>query len=367
MKNFTFLLTCCLISLQTFAQFPESFSSGTTTMPTGWVSFIGDNGYGTTKNWKISDTGGYAFIEPEDVSPNTSEDWLVTPQFTVNGSQHILSFLQSDFYAQNNGSVYTIRVSTGTQLDQSAYTTVATYFETDMAATILSPEYIDLSAYAGQQIYVAFVMEQQNGDFWYLDDINVTGDMNLPDPAINPTPGDTSIDVAIDDSQNTQSVTMSWQPATTGSPAAYYRVYYGDNVNNMSYLGSVSETSVTVDYCLYNQTYYWKVIPTNVAGDAIGVVDWTYTTQNNALSLDNTLASENFTLYPNPFTANITIKTNTPISSIKLVNQLGQQVKVINEQFTQEKTINLEDLNTGIYFLIVDTAKNSTSVKVIKS
>jgi len=55
---------------------------------------------------------------------------------------------------------------------------------------------IDLSAYDGDQIYIAFVMEQNDGDNWFIDDVNVTGTLSTTSFSVesssiypNPTKG----------------------------------------------------------------------------------------------------------------------------------------------------------------------------------
>ena len=42
-----------------------------------------------------------------------------------------------------------------------------------MGATAMKT--VSLSAYSGQQIYIAFVMVQNDGDNWFLDTVGVTG------------------------------------------------------------------------------------------------------------------------------------------------------------------------------------------------
>src|SRR5690606_38089010 len=48
----------------------------------------------------------------------------------------------------------------------------ASYDETDFSVSY-SEKLIDLSAYSGGTIYLAFVMEQTDGDSWLIDDISI--------------------------------------------------------------------------------------------------------------------------------------------------------------------------------------------------
>lgn len=171
------LLFFFALSLQfAHAQFPEGFE-GTTFPPAGWASFIGTNGLGTVENWEITTTDANtgsqsAFVEYEGVSGDLAQDWLVTPQFTPTADLDGLSIFQrQDFETTEYGTIYTIRVSTASQTDPADFTIIDTQTESDLLETF-AEKVIDLSAYNFQPIYVAFVMEQDNGDSWYIDDVS---------------------------------------------------------------------------------------------------------------------------------------------------------------------------------------------------
>jgi len=158
------------------AQFPEGFE-GATFPPAGWASFIGTNGLGTVENWEIAtndaNTGSQsAFVEYEGVSGGLAEDWLVTPQFTPTANLDGLSiFHRQDFEDVEYGSIYSIRVSPASQTNHADFTIIETMTESDLLETF-AEKVIDLSAYNFMPIYVAFVMEQDNGDSWYIDDVS---------------------------------------------------------------------------------------------------------------------------------------------------------------------------------------------------
>jgi hypothetical protein len=75
-------------------------------------------------------------------------------------------------FASNYGSVYTIRVSTLSQTNISDFTIIKTWSETDFG-TSYGFQSVDLSAYDGQSVYIAFVMENDDGDSWRIDDVKV--------------------------------------------------------------------------------------------------------------------------------------------------------------------------------------------------
>ena len=76
--------------------------------------------------------------------------------------------------------------------------------------------------------------------------------------------------------------------------------------------------------------------------------------------------TEEIGYYPNPFTDVVNIDFSQPIRRIKVVNVLGQQVFLSNYNEANVQA-NLSHLSAGSYFMIVDTAINSKTFKVIKN
>jgi hypothetical protein len=169
-----FSFTIFFINTNLFAQFPEGFESGVP--PTGWVSFIGSNGLGTSQSWEDNtDANGgsqAAFIRYENVSGGDAEDWLVTPQFTPANLANQLEFYEKQAYSSDYGTTFSVKVSTGSQNNYNDFVDLVTYTEADFSMTY-TKRTVDLSAYDGQQIYVAFVMYNDDGDNWYIDDVDL--------------------------------------------------------------------------------------------------------------------------------------------------------------------------------------------------
>lgn len=156
-----------------FGQFPESFE-GETFPPEGWKVF--SNGIGEGYQWQISDQAyvgeAAAFVRWENVEDGIAEDWLVTPAFTPSQESHILSFFQKDSYAVDYFSSYSIRVSIASQSDPGDFEIIDEQGESDMRLYYTYHE-VDLSAYIGKDIYLAFVMSNDDGDNWIIDEINM--------------------------------------------------------------------------------------------------------------------------------------------------------------------------------------------------
>lgn len=186
-----YIITAFLAASFSYGQLSENFDASIDFLPVGWTAFRGTNGLGTGtgRDWKVSTEHNFsapnaAVIIFENVTGGgLAEDWLVTPLVDLtNRTASSLSFYGGQHYATDYGSVYKVKVSTTSQTDHASFTDIATYGETDFSiGAITSLKTIDLSAYNGQQIYIAFVMIQDDGDNWYIDNVNVTGTLGTAD------------------------------------------------------------------------------------------------------------------------------------------------------------------------------------------
>ena len=276
MKKIT-LLFLLFLSFSAFAQFPESFE--TAVPPTGWTTFRGTNGIGTTQDWTattlaadVSEGAQAAFVQWENVEGGLAEDWLVSPLHTVTAPNTSLSFFQRQSFAIDYGSEYTIRVSTTSQTNIASFTIVNTQTEADLSLT-MTEKLVDLSAYVGQSIYIAFVMTNDDGDNWSVDNVNMVSSISVPNCATVLTPADNAVDVPIG------VVPFSWEAPTTGDAPTAYDFFYGiapDQVDIL--LGTYTTTTVDVTLNDYGFTFYWKIVPKNAAGSAVDCPVWTFTT-----------------------------------------------------------------------------------------
>ena len=157
---------------QTNAQFPETFDGPG--LPSGWI--IMDNGVGLSSSWELNGSFTYSpdsamYVEYESIGGSNAEDWLISPAVTIDPMFSTLKFYQAQDYASDYGTEYTVRISTTTQTDTLNYATVDTQSENDFGLSYTA-HYVDLSAYAGMSVYIAFVMTNDDGDSWYLDDMS---------------------------------------------------------------------------------------------------------------------------------------------------------------------------------------------------
>ena len=365
MKKITLLITLFLaFSYSAQAQLPETFDSG---IPATWAVYNGANGEGTTEMWQHS-ASGYVFCVFEAV-PTSAEDWLVSPLTPITTTTSLLTFDQTDYYAVDYGSSYTVRISTTSQTDPATFTVVDTQNETDVTngtALQFSGHSVDLSAYEGMSVYLAFVLEQNDGDFWFLDNIDLENqNATAPNAVITPTPIDTATDVAVD-AANTNAVAVAWVPASTGDAATSYDVYLGDSPATLNLLGNTGLTGINITGMTSDTLYYWQIVAKNAGGDATGSATWSFRTE-----MDPSLGVEEFTnttfsVFPNPVKNELSIKTDKTIDNIEVYNQLGQRVLMFDGNSILNNTINVETLKSGIYFLNITSQSIKQSIKIIK-
>ncbi len=99
----------------------------------------------------------------------------------------------------------------------------------------------------------------------------------LPDPAVNPNPTSGASDIIYDGAGVL--ISVSWD-AVAG--ATSYDVYFGAGSLPGTVTSNVVTNSFSTGTLSANTTYYWKVVPKNSCGDAIGASTWTFTTANIA-------------------------------------------------------------------------------------
>lgn len=118
-------------------------------------------------------------------------------------------------------------------------------------------------------------------------------------------------------------------------------------------------------------TFYGAFNATNGNGGTSGDVVYTsdYTVMEHAVGV-NEIGQENIevSLYPNPFTDYIRVSMKDDkkqVSSIQLFNQAGSMVRQITvSSNSNEWRLNANDLNAGMYFVVIETTDNT---KVSKS
>lgn len=113
---------------------------------------------------------------------------------------------------------------------------------------------------------------------------------------------------------------------------------------------------------LPNETYYYRIVATN-NGNVIYSDTYQFTT--GTLSLTDFDLEQEISIYPNPATVFVNIKSNISdkVKSIEFYNALGQRIYYENVFNTSDIKINVSNFRKGLYFIKV----NFESTKVVSS
>ncbi|MPM13317.1 hypothetical protein SDC9_59673 [bioreactor metagenome] len=80
-------------------------------------------------------------------------------------------------------------------------------------------------------------------------------------------------------SQDVCGITLSWNaPSTNGcNTATLYDVYFG-TAASPAFVTNTTSTTFSTPYLSASTTYYWKIVPKNAVGDAVGAATWSFST-----------------------------------------------------------------------------------------
>ena len=267
MKKITLLLLFLFSSISGYSQLslegfenstgPDAFPSTNWTLGTGnWAVF--DNGVsGTTTNvrWGINSAittpvsvyqgVNAAYVDRENINAgNTSEEFLATPPVLI-PANGVLNFYTRMNTTGNQGTIYQIKVSPATevQTDPNPYILIQQWTEDQLITpttnfNIYTEKTVDLSAFAGQFVYVSFVKifsqtgSGIGGDRWFIDNVSIDS------PCLTPTGLTVS---AI----TTDSASLNWvNPNGTGSASYEIEVVLASGTPT----GIPTNTTVTFPY-----------------------------------------------------------------------------------------------------------------------
>lgn len=231
------------------------------------------------EGWEVIDVGGSGTLTWEKFglfpSPyfytaegsGNQNDWLISPPLTMSGMVNPrLVWWDKVSNAANNNSYKIMLSTTSNQIDD--FTVELGDF--NCTNTAWTKHTIDLTAYAGQNIWIAFYQyysaTQYSGfdiDLVYLEGI-------LPGTAtlVKPLNGKTTL----------INPELNWSAPVGSEPVTGYRVYFGTNPNPTNLVYNGPNLTFLPTGLVNNTTYYWKVVPYNAFGDASNVPVWTFST-----------------------------------------------------------------------------------------
>ena len=360
MKKIILRLLFIIFPILSYAQF-EGFEGATFPPNTAGNWLVTDNGVGTNLSWEATTSPALvyagtkaAYMNRESIgNGNTSLDWLISPQITVPANGQLRFFTKQTLIG-NNGTVYQLRVSTSpTQNLLTSYTIVQSWTESQLNAVynVYEEKAVSLNAYAGQQIYFAFVKvyaqttpdnASTGGDRWLIDNVNIV--QQCLDPTVLGASAATPTSASLNWTNN--GTATAWEveviPAAatptgvgvaaptnpfiiTGlTPGTAYKYYVRANCGGVfsqwvgpfnfvtSPAGSICSAPITVPVLPYSSSSN-----TNIYGDNVDVIQGP-TCGAVPASTNYIQGAEVFYSYTATFTGNLTVSMTTPEASSSL-------------------------------------------------
>jgi hypothetical protein len=337
------------------------------------VPFAAGNGYmydttiaGFTGNYAIFDSDAYG-------DNNTPEQAaLISPAFDCSskpaGANVVLN-MKHFIYALTGQSVQ-LQISQ----DGTNYTTVATIANTSYGSYSLN---ITDAVGSSSTAYLKILYIGNWSYFYAVDDISISFiTENVPNAAENLNPVDGATDVPINVSTTgAKQILFDWQAANTGDSATSFNWYGGTSADNLdlSVTGAnagnyINWGTTIISGWQANTTYYWRIGSINSAGETLTDIQSFTTVNNDPLSIDELLI-KNLELYPNPTEGIISVDgiDLNEIDEIEVINQLGQKVKKYESDNLTSNSLDISELEKGLYYFKIKTKSNLTkNFKIIK-
>ena len=337
------------------------------------VPFAAGNGYmydttiaGFTGNYAIFDSDAYG-------DNNTPEQAaLISPAFDCSskpaGANVVLN-MKHFIYALTGQSVQ-LQISQ----DGTNYTTVATIANTSYGSYSLN---ITDAVGSSSTAYLKILYIGNWSYFYAVDDISISFiTENVPNAAENLNPVDGATDVPINVSTTgAKQILFDWQAANTGDSATSFNWYGGTSADNLDLFVTGANAGNYINWGTTiisgwqaNTTYYWRIGSINSAGETLTDIQSFTTVNNDPLSIDELLI-KNLELYPNP-TEKILIIDGIDLNEIveiEVINQLGQKVKKYESDNLTTNSLDISELEKGLYYFKIKTKSNLTkNFKIIK-
>lgn len=281
------LLSCCLVlGMGANAQiFKENFD-GDGPGIAAWTKWDLDgltpNYSFITEGWNAVMLTGESNLAAVSTSWYTTEgtpsnDWLISPSIAISGTTPTLYWKSrsSDVAPYQDG--YKVMLSTNGGATPADFT--VTLYTIAADTNTWKTNNVNLTAYKGQNVKIAFVNNSLDKNLLLIDDISISEPVvaSVPNCATLTTPANGATNVAFG------STALAWTAPTTGTAPTGYKVYFGLAPTSLSLLTTTAATAtgVNINGTAANTTYYWRIVPTNATGDATGCVTYSLTTKAN--------------------------------------------------------------------------------------
>jgi hypothetical protein len=207
--------------------------------------------------------------------------------------------------------------------------------------------------------------------FWFIEAVNCAGLTTspvfsfttaactataAPTAASGPNPANSATAVPIQGPDG--AVNFSW---TAGAPEDTYVLNIGTaNPPDQSFDFEIGDPLTGLQV---NTTYFWRIDTVNCFGVTEGPV-WSFTTDSQLSITDNNI--ETFSVYPNPTSGILNIKSNEDVDNVTVYNLLGQNVASFDKNQITDSSVDLSELSKGLYLVKITSGDKSQTIRVTK-
>ena len=143
--------------------------------------------------------------------------------------------------------------------------------------------------------------------------------------------------------------------------------FYADSINIALDLTEVGFAGIRFKATIPALTEAGKVYYKFSASDIETTVYYTDSITVVLAGVEDINAMNNVAVYPNPFNNELTISNIATVTEIKIVNMIGKEIFSQSNSLNNQIQINLANLETGIYFVVlIDENQNKYAKRIVK-
>ncbi len=260
-------------------------------------------------------SGEKYLIAVQSIEPN-DDKWLISPQLLGTQTSKLSFFAKSISDVYGAERIQVLISTTNTELASFSIISEGDYIEVPTEWTMFE---FDLSEYIDQPYYFAIRYVSEDAQMLMIDDIEVSGEQTIPDEWI------------------------------------YNFTLYHEGFLDYKYY--VVKDEPTTDFAEWLETEYRTI---NILSNRTINDIWGVPTSTNPI--DSELS---YKVYPNPTSDLIYIESSEIIREIQLVDISGRIVKTFINLNNVNYSVNVNDLNEGVYILSLKTKGKIQNAKII--
>jgi len=258
-------------------------------------------------NWTRSDnyahSGSYSYYSSYS-SSSVGTDWLVSPAIVIPDD---MDAAQLSWYVSGGAYYgimphYAVKISSTSSVDTTTFTTVLEEDRDDYDNTTYTYNFVkrsvDLSQYAGQTIYIAFVRHARDDSGFMIDDISIS-QTEVPEVALtgsaSPIVGLAATYVAHLDGGQSAGLTWSWNSVratagtatmTTVSADTITMLYTSADVDTLRLIGTNTFGSDTAYLVINPVSISYATLPYSTGFEPTDDRSWTISNGSNGWYID---------------------------------------------------------------------------------